>query len=160
MIQTRIRSAAMEKKIRSLIHEIMDHQPDLTLATLRKDGWPQANTVSYAHDGLVIYFGTGKDSQKVKNIQYCNKVSLTINEDYQGDWNKIKGISMAATASILKDKQEVQHAIDCIIKRFPVAADWASTADLANMAYLKLTPSVISVLDYTQGFGYTEYITI
>jgi general stress protein 26 len=150
----------MEKKIRSLIHEIMDHQPDLTLATLRKDGWPQANTVSYAHDGLVIYFGTGKDSQKVKNIQSCDKVSLTINEDYQGDWNKIKGISMAATASILKDKQEVQHAIDCIIKRFPVAADWASTADLANMAYLKLTPSVISVLDYTQGFGYTEYITI
>ncbi len=150
----------MQKKIRSFIYEVMDHQADLTLATLRKDGWPQANTVSYAHDGLAIYFGTGKDSQKVKNIKHCDKVSLTINEDYQGDWNKIKGLSMAATASILKDKQEVQHAIDCIIKRFPAAADWASTEDLANMAYLKLTPSVISVLDYEQGFGHTEYLTI
>jgi general stress protein 26 len=150
----------MQKKIRSFINEVMDHQSDLTLATLRKDGWPQANTVSYAHDGLVIFFGTAKDSQKVKNIQHCDKVSLTINEDYQGDWNKIKGISMAATATILKDKAEVQHAIDCIIKRFPAAADWASTEDMANMAYLKLTPSVISLLDYEQGFGHTEQISI
>lgn len=150
----------MENKIRSFIHQIMDHQADLTLATLRKDGWPQANTVSYAHDGLIIYFGTGKDSQKVKNIKHCDKVSLTINADYQGDWNKIKGLSMAATAAILKDKKEVQHAIDCIIKRFPVAADWANVDDLANMVYLKLTPSVVSVLDYEQGFGHTEYITI
>jgi general stress protein 26 len=148
----------MEKKIRNFINQVMEHQPDLTLATLRKDGWPQANTVSYAHDGLVLYFGTAKDSQKVKNIKHCDKVSLTINDDYQGDWNKIKGISMAATATILKNKQEVQHAIDCIIKRFPAAANWASLEDLANMAYLKLTPSVISLLDYEQGFGHTEQV--
>ncbi|MGB8597903.1 MAG: pyridoxamine 5'-phosphate oxidase family protein [Burkholderiales bacterium] len=150
----------MQKKIRSFINEVMDHQPDLTIATLRKDGWPQANTVSYAHDGLVIYFGTDKNSQKVKNITHCDKVSLTINNDYKGDWNKIKGISMAATATILKDKTEVQYAIDCIIKRFPLAAEWASTEDLANMVYLKLTPSVISVLDYAQGFGHAEQISI
>lgn len=150
----------MKKEIRRFINEIMDHQPDLTLATLRPDGWPQANTVSYAHDGLVIYFATAKGSQKVKNIEHCDKVSLTINEEYGGDWNKIKGISMAAAATILQDKKSVQTAIDCIVKRFPVAADWASVDDLANMVYLKVTPSVISVLDYAQGFGHTEYITV
>ena len=44
----------MQKKIRSFINEVMDHQSDLTLATLRKDGWPQANTVSYAHAGAGV----------------------------------------------------------------------------------------------------------
>jgi general stress protein 26 len=145
----------MDAAMRAFILDIMTAQPDLTLATLRPDGWPQATTVSYANDGLVIYFGTNRDSQKVANIRACPRVSATIDKPYE-DWNHIQGLSMAASAEILTDRNEIDRAIACITRRFPQAAAWAG--ELANIVFVKLTPKVISVLDYTKGFGHTELI--
>ena len=52
--------AATLKQIISVIDEVND----LTIATSRDDGYPQATTVSYVNDGLTIYFGTASHSQK------------------------------------------------------------------------------------------------
>jgi hypothetical protein len=149
----------MNKTTEKFVLRIMNGQPDLTLATLREDGWPQANTVSYAHDGLTIIFGTDANSQKVKNIHHCNKVSLTINSEYE-DWEHIKGVSMAATAQILTRPAEVKRAAACLMKRFPEAADWADSDLAESMVLVKLTPKIVSVLDYTKGFGYTNLVTV
>ena len=90
----------MTEEMEALILDLIKSHAVLTLATLREDGYPQANTVTYANDGLVLYFPTGRDSRKIQNIRYCDKVSLTIDRDYQ-DWSEIKGLSMAATAEVL-----------------------------------------------------------
>ena len=34
--------------------------------------------MSYVHDGLTLYFGTAAGSQKARNIDLCDKVSLTV----------------------------------------------------------------------------------
>lgn len=149
----------MNKTTEKFVLGIMEGQPDLTLATLREDGWPQANTVSYAHDGLTIIFGADANSQKVKNIRHCNKVSLTINSEY-ADWEHIKGVSMAATAQILTRPAEVKRAAACLLKRFPEAAAWVDTDAAEGMVFVKLTPKLISVLDYTKGFGHTNLVTV
>ncbi len=49
---------------REQIIAILDAADDLTIATIRHDGYPQATTVSFVNDGLAIYFGTGTESQK------------------------------------------------------------------------------------------------
>ena len=49
---------------REQIVSILDAADDLTIATVREDGYPQATTVSFASDGLSIYFGTWSKSQK------------------------------------------------------------------------------------------------
>ena len=85
----------MDQSQRNFILKVIDNGKDLTLATIRPDGYPQATTVSYANDGLCIYVGIGANSQKANNIRHCNKVSLTINTDYL-DWNHIKGLSIGA----------------------------------------------------------------
>lgn len=149
----------MDKSTQNLILNIIDHGKDLTLATVREDGYPQATTVSYAHDGLDIYVGVGRDSQKAHNIRHCNKVSLTINNDYD-DWSHIKGVSIGGTAEILEDPDEMRHAADCILKRFPQAAEWASAERQQEVALLKIHPQVISVLDYEKGFGHTDLVRV
>ena len=40
----------------------------MTVATVRPDGWPQATTVGYASEGLLLYFLCSKQSQKAANI--------------------------------------------------------------------------------------------
>lgn len=148
----------MDQATRDFVQHIIEHAKDLTLATIRPDGYPQATTVSYANDGLTIYIGIGKDSQKANNIRHCDKVSLTINEDYD-DWRHIKGVSMGAHAEIVSDPGEIRHATELMLKRYPQITEWVQTDNGPDLALLKITPQVISVLDYEKGFGHTELVS-
>ena len=147
----------MDKKMENFVLDIMKNHNILTLATLRKDEYPQASTVTYANDGLTIYFSTAQDSQKVKNIKNCNKVSLTIDKDYE-DWNKIKGLSMAATAELLTNPDEIKKAMNCLVKKFPFLAEMPEPKE--PMAVVKITPKIISVLNYDLGFGHTDLVEV
>ncbi len=148
----------MDQATREFVQHIIEHARDLTLATIRPDGYPQATTVSYANDGLTIYIGVGKDSQKANNIRHCNKVSLTINEDYD-DWKQIKGVSMGAHAEILTDAREIRRATELMLTRYPQMEEWVQTDNPTDLVLLKVTPQVISVLNYEKGFGHTELVT-
>lgn len=147
----------MDQQTRNFIVGILDQEKDLALATIRPDGYPQTTTVSYVNEGLTIYVGIGKESQKAHNIRHCNKVSLAVCCDY-ADWNHIKGISMGALAEIVDDPDTIRHATECMVKRFPQVLEWAGSKEVAGMAWLKITPQVISVLDYEKGFGHTELV--
>jgi general stress protein 26 len=149
---------SMDQPNQNAVIGIIEGAHDLTLATIRPDGFPQATTVSFAHDGLTLYAGIGKHSQKANNIRQNNKVSLTINLPYR-DWREIRGLSMSALADILDEPQAVASAQACLLRRFPQVAEWAGPNMAADIAFLKITPQVISVLDYSKGFGHTELFT-
>lgn len=148
----------MEKDMHDFIVKILDEAQDLTIATIRPDGYPQATTVSYANDGLDIYVGVGRNSQKVHNIRNSDKVSLTVNKPYR-EWSQIQGLSMAATARILQDEQELAHAGECMLKRYPEIAQWADAVKQGEVLMLHIRPQVISVLDYSKGFGHTDTVS-
>jgi general stress protein 26 len=145
----------MDQSFKDFVLHVIDNANDLTLATVRPDGYPQATTVSFAHDGLNLYVGIGKHSQKANNVRQNNKVSLTINLPYD-DWREIKGLSMSALAEVLEEGVGVDTAKACLLQRFPQIAEWTDAPMAGEMAFLKITPQVISVLDYSKGFGHTE----
>lgn len=72
----------MDPALTPEVISILDQANDMTIATVREDGYPQATTVSYVNDGLTIYFGCAAESQKAKNIARSEKVSLTVNLPY------------------------------------------------------------------------------
>lgn len=49
--------------------EILEAHHLMAIATVRPDGWPQATMVSYANEGLLIYFVISRESQKFANIE-------------------------------------------------------------------------------------------
>ncbi|MES2758895.1 MAG: pyridoxamine 5'-phosphate oxidase family protein [Pseudomonadota bacterium] len=147
----------MDQSFKDFVLKVIEGANDLTLATVRPDGYPQATTVSFAHDGLNLYVGIGKHSQKANNVKHNNKVSLTINLPYQ-DWREIQGLSMSALAEVLVAGPDVDLAKSCLLKRFPQIAEWGETGPANEVAFLKITPQVISILDYTKGFGHTEQV--
>src|SRR5215470_5618123 len=90
------------------IISILDNAIDMTIATIREDGYPQATTVSYVNDGLTIYFGCGAASQKAKNLARNSKISLTVNLPY-ASWKEIRGLSIGGRAELIADPQEVDQ---------------------------------------------------
>lgn len=148
----------MEQSIKTLILHIIASHRVLTLATMRPDGWPQATTVGYASEGMSIYFLCGAGSQKAANLAACNKVSLTIDNDAE-DQMALKGVSMAATAAFITDPALIDKIFRMLMSKYPAAKDMPAP-DPATVRYVRLTPKVISVLDYSKGFGHTEQVDV
>ncbi|GAB2874772.1 pyridoxamine 5'-phosphate oxidase family protein [Pseudoduganella ginsengisoli] len=144
------------------ILDILHHAKDMTLATIRPDGFPQATTVSYVHDGLAIYTAVGLGSQKADNIQRNDKVSATVNLDY-ADWNSIRGISLAGTAEFVQGQEHIESVAQMFLYKFPAAKSMAQAAGPApwqGLLFLRILPTVISLLDYRHGFGHTELYAV
>ena len=130
----------------------------MTVATVREDGFPQATTVSYVSDGLTIYFMTPADSQKAHNIARNDKVSLTIDPTYQS-WDDIQALSMGAIAVAVDDPKEQEKVGNLLLEKFPQAAEYEPD-EPGELAFFRIEPKVISVLDYKKGFGHTELVEV
>jgi nitroimidazol reductase NimA-like FMN-containing flavoprotein (pyridoxamine 5'-phosphate oxidase superfamily) len=144
----------LEKKILGLL----DRHRLMTIATNRPDGWPQATTVGYVNDGLTIYFLCSPQSQKAANLARDNRVSLTIDHDVS-DPMAITGLSMAAQAQPVTDPTEVAKAMNLLGTRYPEYAAFPMPKPEEILVF-RLEPKVISVLDYSKGFGHTDLVTV
>ena len=142
---------------REQIVSIIDDVQDMTIATVREDGYPQATTVSYVNDGLTIYFGTAGNAQKAENISRNNKVSVTIDRDYK-TWNDIESLSLGGFAAKVSAHAEQQKIGELFLKKFPEAQE-VLQEEMGELALFRIEPQVISILDYSKGFGHTELVT-
>jgi general stress protein 26 len=140
------------------ILDLLNAHGKMTVATLRADGFPQATTVNYVNEGLAIYFGCGVRSQKVYNIERDDRVSLAIDRE-NADWSKIQGLSMGAIAERVTDVQEIERIGRLFMQKFPQLAGFR-LEDLLGTAFFRITPKVISAIDYTKGFGHSELVEL
>jgi nitroimidazol reductase NimA-like FMN-containing flavoprotein (pyridoxamine 5'-phosphate oxidase superfamily) len=142
---------------RFILTQLKTHR-NMSVATVRADGYPQATTVAYANDGLTLYFACDRSSQKVRNLRHSSKVSLTINKDWAG-WKKIQGLSIGATAKILERPADKQRALALLSRKFKDMKG-LSAEDLAATVFVRVQPKVISMLDYRRGFGWTKLVRV
>ena len=148
----------MDDEIKRKILALLNQHRTMTVATLRPDGWPQATTVGYANDGLTLYFLCGLDSQKAKNLARDDRLSLTIDHD-TADLMTITGLSMAARAHAVDDRAEAEKVLRMLPLKYPEAQPLPMKMPTPDEVRLfRVTPSVISILDYSKGFAHTDLI--
>jgi len=149
----------MDGAIRQRVLKLLDAHRVMTLATLRPDGWPQATTVGYVSEGLTLWFLCGLESQKARNLARDDRVSLTIDHDTP-DLMAITGLSMAARATLVTDSAEAQKVLRLLPLKYPEAPPLPmKMPSPEEVSIFRLTPLVISVLDYSKGFGHTDLVT-
>ena len=148
----------MKREFKRQIVDLLNEHRIMTIATIREDGWPQATTVGYANDGLVIYCQIARDSQKYANIKRDPRVSLSIAKDYPQPL-LIKGLSMAATVSEVADAGEIDHVTEVLLQRYPERRVMPRH-DPRTVPTLRLTPEIVSVIDYSKGFGHSDLIGV
>lgn len=150
----------MDEEIRRKILTLLDQHRIMTIATIRPDGWPQATTVGYGNEGLTLYFLCGPDSQKALNLARDDRVSLTIDHDTP-QVMEITGLSMAARAHAVVDPAEAEKALRLLMLKYPqqTSANLPAMPSPADVRIFRVTPMVISVLDYSKGFAHTDLVT-
>ncbi len=145
----------MDQASKDYALEILDSAMNVTLATIRPDGYPQVTTVNYINEELMLYIGVGKDSQKVKNIQHCNKVSLAVNANFT-DWEHVHGLSLGGEAEVVTDANEAARIEAKMDKKFPDMHEWVHSDDRHTIIFIRIRPQVISLLNYEKGVGHAD----
>jgi len=138
--------------------EILDANRTMAVSTVRPDGWPQTTIVGYANDGWTIYFLIFRSGQKFANIARDGRISIAVggNANYLSD---IKAVYAGSLASEVRDAEERKRAWTMLVERHPNLADFGMPDD-ADTALMKAVCKYVSVLDYSQGIGHHETVTV
>jgi general stress protein 26 len=160
----------MKAGLKQLALRLLNEHRVMTIATNRPDGWPQATTVGYVNDGFLLYCFVANNTQKHANILRDARVSIAIANDAARPLD-IRGLSLAARASMVTDPAEFEHVASLRLKRYPEYAALpppvlregtlpriAPQPSPAAVVLLRITPEIISVLDYSKGFGHSDLI--
>jgi hypothetical protein len=143
----------------------------MSISTIRPDGWPQTTLVGYVNDGFLLYCFVARNSQKYANVLRDPRVSIAVGSDV-ADPRQIKGLSLAGRASLITDPGEVDYVSALRLKRYPeyaslspsipgndAALRMAPRPTSERVALLRIAPEIISVADYSKGFGHSDLIT-
>jgi nitroimidazol reductase NimA-like FMN-containing flavoprotein (pyridoxamine 5'-phosphate oxidase superfamily) len=150
----------MDDDVKTRVLALLDHNRFMSIATLMPDGWPQATTVAYVNQGLTLYFLCGHDSQKAANIARDDRVSLTIGKEPHRI-SAITALSMAGRARLVSDHAEATKAMEMLPEKFrdqvtlPVAMHAPD-----DLRIFRVTPTLVSLLDYSKGFGHADLLRL
>ena len=71
----------------------------------------------------------------------------------------ITGLSMAARAQRVTDPHEAERALELLLHRYSEQQSIPGPMPRREaLCIFRVTPEVISVLDYSKGFGHTELV--
>lgn len=150
----------MDDALKQKILDVLDDHRIMTIATNRPDGWPQATTVGYVNEGSTVYFLCGRDSQKAANLARDDRVSLTIDDDSE-PLMEITGLSLAGHARPVADRAKAEAILRALIRQYDGDTSYTGPMpDVAALAIYRVEPTVVSVLDYSKGFGHTDLVSL
>jgi hypothetical protein len=81
-----------------------------------------------------------------------------IGHDFE-DPSQIKALSIAANASEVRDPAQREHAIKLVLARHPKLAKLGGP-DLNHSAVMRAYCSIVTILDYSKGFGHADLLTV
>jgi len=138
--------------------QVLNENRIMSIATVRPDGWPQSTIVGYANEGWRLYFLIYRTSQKFENIRHDNRVSVSIGHEPR-TLSEIKAVYAGCHAREVTDLKERSHAWDLLAQRHPNLTDLAPPRN-DDVATMLAECRHVSRLDYSQGLGHTESLTI
>ena len=138
------------------IAEMLERSGDMTLATLREDGFPQASPVSFANDGMHIYFGTETNSRKTRNMALCDKVSLSLVPPYRRR-EDMRGVSIRGHVTKITDFEEMIWATGLLRERHHGMAALLPD-DPEGLDMYRVDPLTISYLSFDENETHCETI--
>ncbi len=107
---------------------------------------------SFALSGFDLYFSSGKDAPKVREIEKNPQVSFFFEHDNQNleTW---KSVLVLGRAKLLTTGTEYENAIELLSNRNPHFKERVAKGEMVNTAIFKIKTQEIEYLDYSKGFG-------
>ncbi len=138
--------------------KILDTHRIMSISTVRPDGWPQTTIVGYANTGFEIFFMIFRASQKFANIQLDGRVSIAIASE-PVELSELKAVYAGANAVEITGAKERNEVWRLLTQRHPNLSGF-KIPGAGETAFMRANCKYVSVLDYSQGLGHKEQLTI
>ena len=138
------------------IVDLLARERLMNVGVNRPDGWPQVTTVGYVHDGLDLYFATGRESQKLANLQADSRVSLSIHT--VAAIEGAVGVSMAGHAYEVTDAAHVERLNRMIFQRWPTVSVYCPAT--SSVAIIRIKPGLICAISAVKGRSQSECFSL
>ena len=150
--------ARMTESQRAEIAAFLKKHTTLTVATVDREGWPQAASLFYvSDDALNLYWVSGEKSRHSHNLERMNRAAVTIHNE-TWDWRDIHGVQLEGPARRLIDPDETDRAWGLFRAKFPFTAEF--TDQIARSAFYTLAPKWLRLVDNAKYFGHREEFTL
>lgn len=137
---------------------ILDANRIMAVSTVRPDGWPQTTFVGYANEGFDVIFVIFRSSQKFANISHDSRISIAVGKE-PTSLEELQAVYASARASEVTDPKQRAHAWSLLARRHP-NLDAFELPDPAAAVIMSARCEHVSVLDYRQGLGHREELTV
>jgi len=141
-------------EIKEQIVKYISKRKFLTLATSTKEGEPLTHPIAYVNKGDIVYFSTGKQTRKYKNIQKNPNVAYSIYEPTEY-LEEVISVQMEGKATAVTDNKQIDEVNRMLKQKFPTMADLIKDPE---GIIIKISPKTCYFIDYTKGFGYRDKI--
>ena len=109
------------------------------VATVSADGVPHAVPVCHVLAGQKIWFGSGDDATKVRNLRSNPRVTVIVDE-YSDHWDGLKGVMVQGRARLIERGPEFTRARDRLYKKYPQYPKEAAIAT-SDSVIIEVTPT-------------------
>lgn len=130
------------------------------LAYVRNDQTPVLRAMgSFVPDGLDLYFSTGRDAAKVREIDRHPRISFFFEHDNQ-ELPTWRNVLLVGRAERIENVTELQRAVQLLSNRSPNFKDKVARGELTKTQIFKLRTDEIEYLDFGQGLGHVHKVVL
>lgn len=128
-----------------------------TVATVGPDNKPGVSAVFFKNRDLDLYFNTGRDSDKVKNILANPDVAVAIEAGLPEtpDDKSVKGVQYYGRAVVLKD-EEMDGVPQAVMARHSAF----NSVRAGDSVVVMIRPQRIYMIDYALGFRHRDLLEL
>jgi PPOX class probable F420-dependent enzyme len=129
-------------RLRKALARLLTRERVCRVATVGQDGLPHVVPVCHVLVDGKVCFGTGSDSQKVRNLQADPHLAVLV-DLYSEDWKFIKGIMLQGTARLIHRGPAFRKIRTLLYQKYPQYPDDAGLEEADSMI-VEMTPTRVS----------------
>ena len=111
------------------------------VATASADGVPHAVPVCHVLAGQKLYFGSGNDGTKIRNLKANPRITVIVDE-YSDHWSSLKGAMIQGRARLIERGPEFTGARARLYEKYPQYQKEAALAT-SDSIIIEVTPKRI-----------------
>jgi PPOX class probable F420-dependent enzyme len=109
------------------------------VATAGAGGVPHLVPVCHVVAGGKVYFASGDDGRKVKNLRENSRVTLTV-DLYSDHWGTLKGVMIQGRAKLIEGGPRFRRVRDLLYRKYPQYPREAAISPSDSVA-IEVTPT-------------------
>jgi len=140
-----MRRGVTEMRLRKTIAKLLTQERVCRVATAGHDGMPHVVPVCHVVADGKVYFGTGKKSQKARNLKTNSHVAVLV-DLYSEDWSFLRGVMVQGTARLIPRGPEFRKIRTLLYEKFPQYPDESALAE-SDSVIVEMTPARVTSWD-------------